>query len=212
MQILSKLYDWLAVSDVLQRSDLIFVLAGRECRKHFGLRMFAEGWASTLLLSVGRFEIRKFGELTLPAPTDLVALASAIPPQRRHFFVAVREGQVQTEMIPWRQFGTWREIRALAEWLRGHEMVQTLTIISSGFHLRRVRWCCERLLPKGVTAKFLAVPAEFPSCDRSQWWRNASSRKLVLLEVVKVVLYSLLRTPRVSALKGNGAGSRAFCE
>ena len=191
MQTLSKLYDWLARSDASQGSDLIFVLAGRECRKHFGLKIFAEGWASTLLLSVGRFEIREFAQYRLRVPTDLVALASSISPERRHFFVAVREADVEMELIPWRHFGTWREIRALAEWLRSHETVRSLTVVSSGFHLRRVRWCCRALLPSEITARFLAVPAEFPSFNRSQWWRSAPSRNLVLLELAKVVLYPL---------------------
>lgn len=188
MQALPKLYDWLAISDAPQTSDLIFVLAGREGRKHFGLQMFAEGWASTLLLSVGRFEIRGFAEYKLPG-TNLVAQASSVPPQRRHFFVAAQETDVQAELIPWHRLGTWREIRALAEWLRCHKTIQTLMIISSGFHLRRVRWCCRKLLPKDITASFLAVPSELPSFERSQWWRNATSRNLVLLEVTKLVLY-----------------------
>jgi len=192
MQVLPKLYDWLALADTLQASNVIFVLAGRECRKQFGLQMFKEGWASTLLLSVGRFELRNFTQRTLPMTTDLVALASSIPPRGRHFFVALRDGQVQTELIPWQQFGTWREICALAKWLRRQEGVRTLAIISSGFHLRRVRWCCRRLLPKSITASFIAVPSEFPPFNRSQWWRNTSSRNLVLRELAKVVLYPLL--------------------
>jgi uncharacterized SAM-binding protein YcdF (DUF218 family) len=188
MQALPRLYDWLAISDAPQTCDLIFVLAGREGRKHFGLQMFAEGWASTLLLSVGRFEIRRFVDYKLPG-TDLVALASSIPPQRRHFFVAAQGTDVQAELIQWHQLGTWREIRALAEWLRRHKAIQTLMIISSGFHLRRVRWCCRKLLPKDITTSFLAVPSELPSFERSQWWRNATSRNMVLMEVTKVVLY-----------------------
>ena len=192
MQFLPKLYDWLSVSDAVHPSDLIFVLAGRECRKQFGLQLFAEGWASTLLFSVGRFEIRKFAEYELPAPANLVALASSISPRRRHFFVTVGEGQVQTDVVPWQRFGTWREIVALTKWLSRHETVRTVTLVSSGFHLRRVRWCCERLLPKETTARLVAVPVEFPTFNRSQWWRSALSRNLVLLELAKLVLYPVL--------------------
>ncbi len=168
------------------------MLAGRECRKHFGLQMFAEGRAATLLLSVGRFEIRGFAEYKLAAAIDLVALASSISPQRRHFFVVVQGTGVRAELIPWRRFGTWREICALAGWLSKHQAVQTLTVVSSGFHLRRVRWCCRRLLPGRIIARFLAVPSESPSFNRSQWWRNTVSRKLVLLELAKLVLYPVL--------------------
>jgi hypothetical protein len=196
MQILSELYDWLAESDTPHLTDLIFVLAGRECRKDFGLRMFAEGWASILLLSVGRFEIRGFAKHNLPVPIDLVALASSIPPQQRHFFVGVRQAGMKVELIPWQRFGTWREIRALAEWLRRQGAIQTLTIVSSGFHLKRVRRCCQKLLPRGITVRYMAVPSELPSLNRSQWWRNGFSRKLVLQELAKLLLYPFLGAER----------------
>src|SRR6185312_13448869 len=144
MRCLPKLYDWLSKSDAVQTSDLIFVLAGRECRKEFGLKLFADGRSSMLLLSVGRFEIRNFMGYKLPKPTNLVSLASAIQPRDRHFFVAIREGEVETQLVPWRRFGTWREIGALAKWLSRDGTVKSLTLVSSAFHLRRVRWCCER--------------------------------------------------------------------
>jgi hypothetical protein len=201
MQLLSKFYNWLSAADAMQGSNVIFVPAGREYRKQFGLQLFHEGWASTLLLSVGRFELRKFTQYSLPMTTDLVGLASCLPPRRRHFFVVLREGQVQTELVPWQQLGTWREICALAKWLRRHQAVTTLAIISSGFHLRRLRWCCKRLLPEGITARFIAAPSE-PGFNRSQWWRNRSSRNLVLMEMAKMVLYPLLLWGRVG-LMGN---------
>jgi len=192
MRILSEVYDRLALSDAPQPCDLIFVLAGRECRKHCGLQMFAEGWASALLLSVGRFEIRGFAAYKFSASIDLDAMASAIPPERRHFFVTTTRTDVKAELIAWRRFGTWREIRGLTEWLRRYETVQAVTIISSGFHLRRVRWCCRKLLPRRINARFLAVPSELPGFNRTQWWRSPTSRSLVLKELGKLVVYPIL--------------------
>src|SRR5262245_11773192 len=46
--------------------DAIFVFAGRESRKRFGVRLYREGRAPRLLLSVGRFEWRRFADLSLP--------------------------------------------------------------------------------------------------------------------------------------------------
>lgn len=195
MRILARLYDWLAVSDAPQNSDLIFVLAGRECRKHFGLQLFSEGWAPTLLLSVGRFEIRSFAQLELTVTADLVALAAPIAAPQRHFFVTVQAASQHAEPIRWQRFGTWCEIHALAGWLKKQPKVQTLTVVSSAFHLRRVRWCCSRLLPKGIKLRFIGVPFERPTFNRNRWWRSASSRRLVVMEVVKVILYPLLLAP-----------------
>src|SRR5271157_5306720 len=95
--LLNRLYDWLAASDPLQPSDVIFVLAGRECRKHFALELLREGRAPTLLLSVGRFEIRRFSNLELPTKLDLLAIASGTEPRRRHYFVNINSGAIRVQ-------------------------------------------------------------------------------------------------------------------
>jgi hypothetical protein len=43
-----------------QSTDLIFVLAGRDYRKHYALQLFKDGIAPSILFSVSRFEIRRF--------------------------------------------------------------------------------------------------------------------------------------------------------
>src|SRR5690242_7776529 len=45
---------------------LIFVLAGLEARKSYGLQLLSERAASIILLSVARFDIRKFPNLNVP--------------------------------------------------------------------------------------------------------------------------------------------------
>ena len=185
------------VADAPQKSDVIFVLAGRECRKHCALVMFKEGWAETLLLSVGRFEVRQFSDFKLPLPTDLLTLAASIAPERRHYFVALRAGDVRVQRIPLHRGGTWSEILAFSQWLRERRFVRSGIIVTSGFHLRRVRWCCRCLISDGIQLTFVAVPAETSNFDREGWWQNALSRKLVLLELVKVPLYPLLRAAQV---------------
>ncbi len=194
---LKRIYDWLAVPDIPQASDVIFVLAGRECRKHFALRMLEAGWADTLLLSVARFEIRRFARFNLPLPTDLLTLAASIPPRRRHYFVTLRRKEAEVEHVPLRRFGTWSEILAFSRWLRQRDAVRTGIVISSGFHLRRVRWCCRVLIPRRTKLRFVAVPSESPSFNRDHWWRNPLPRKLVLLELVKVLLYPLIELAHV---------------
>ena len=191
--LLNRLYDWLAVSDAAERSDVIFVLAGRECRKPYGLSLQREGWAPTLLLSVGRFELRKFSRLDLPSSSspDLVAIASSTPPERRHYFVKIDSGRAQAMRIAPGRFGTLSEITALSDWLRGHTAARSVMVLSSGFHLRRVRMCCRRLLPKGTRLSFVAVPEESEGW-LGRWWQDPGARKLVVSEVLKIVMYKLL--------------------
>jgi DUF218 domain len=188
---LKRLYDWFAVSDPCHASDAIFVLAGRECRKHFALQLFQHGLAPTLLISVGRFEIRRFSNLKLPASLDLLALATTTEPRRRHYFVRVGHGTVEAQRIAVGRFGTLREILAFADWLREHPSIRSAMVVSSGFHLKRVRMCCRHLVPDSVKLRFVAAPEE-ERLFSAGWWRDASARRLMLSEVVKVAFYKIM--------------------
>ena len=188
---LSRLYDCLAESDPFQQSDVIFVLAGQECRKRFALELLQERWAPTLLLSVGRFEIRRFSSLKLPASLDLVAIASTTEPQRRHYFVKIDSGTIEAQRIAVGRFGTLSEIRAFSDWLRMHPLVRSVTVVSSGFHLKRIRMCCRRLLPEGTRLNFVAVPAESRYL-REHWWQDSKGRKLVFSELLKIAIYRVI--------------------
>jgi hypothetical protein len=156
-----------------------------------------KGWASTLLLSVARFEIRSFSKLELPSSSlDLLAIASTTPPELRHYFVTVGPGPVEAKRIDRGRFGTRREIMALSDWLREHPDIRSVMVVSSAFHLRRVRMCCRGLLPEGMEVNFVAVPEENLYL-REHWWRDPSGRKLVLSELLKIVVYRLLcRRPK----------------
>jgi len=187
----NRLYDWLALGDPIQQSDVIFVLAGRDCRKHFGLELLQEGWAPTLLLSVGRFEVRRFANLELPTALDLLAIASATEPRRRHYFVKIGSGITKVQRIPLSRLGTLSEILAFSDWLREHHPVRSATVVSSGFHLKRIRMCCRRLVPEGIRLSFVAVPEESRYL-REHWWRDPKTRKLVFSELLKIAIYQLL--------------------
>lgn len=198
MKALAKIYDWLATADAPQRADVIFVLAGRQCRKTFAAQLFEADLAEMLLLSVGRFEIRRFADLDLPLQLDLVRLAASTVPSERHYFVWLSKQEVKALLIPLYRLGTWSEILAFSSWLRGQKSIGTGTVVSSAFHLRRVRWCCRSLVPTQTKLNFVAVPGEEPNLNREQWWRNPTSRNLVLRELLKVILYRMLLWHRVA--------------
>src|SRR5438477_5543745 len=87
--VLGKLYGSLKMSDPVQPVDLIFVMAGRMERKRYGLQLFRTGVSPRLILSVGRFEVRKMVNLDLVGLDGLVELRDHTPPRERHFFVSV---------------------------------------------------------------------------------------------------------------------------
>ncbi len=179
------------MSDLCQDSDVIFVLAGRECRKHFALRLWQADSVPALLLSVGRFEIRRFSTLELPVAIDLLAIASATEPRCRHYFVKIGAETAEAQQIAIGRFGTWSEIAAFSDWLQKHPSIRSATVVSSGFHLRRVRMCCRQHAPESVRLSFLAAPDD-GHFSRGGWWLDSNSRKLVLSEVLKLAIYKLL--------------------
>ena len=107
---------WLDVGEEARKSDAIFVLAGARERKQYGLELYRAGLAPRILLSVGRFEIRRLRELPLPTPLDLLSAVQSVPPPERHFFVEFDASGVRYKRTPVGRFGTLSEIRALAEW------------------------------------------------------------------------------------------------
>ena len=169
--------------------DLLFVLAGLESRKSFALELYRQRRAPILLLSVGRFELRKFPLLNPPVPVDLLERTALIPPPLRHFFVSFESGEVSVERIPHGPLGTFSEIRALSAWLKSRPRIASVVVISSAYHLPRLRLCCWAMLPASVRVKFLPSPCQTsagsPACSFWTW----SNLTLVLSEFVKIPLY-----------------------
>jgi hypothetical protein len=187
---LESIYRWLVSADPVQSTDLIFVLAGLQTRKSHGLELFRRGLAPQILLSTGRFEIRRFVTLELPQRIDLLEIVKEIRPPQRHFFVSITERQFQVQRMSIGPLGTLREIEALRQWLRQHPEIASLLIVSSETHLRRLRICCQALLPRDCRAIFAAVQNEDSRLNGGNWWRNNGTRKMVLIELLKIVCYS----------------------
>ncbi|MGB8474713.1 MAG: hypothetical protein WCE61_11575 [Candidatus Acidiferrum sp.] len=157
-RLLLRLHTWLAPADAPESADLIFVLAGKMYRKEYALELFREGLAPGLLLSVGRFEIRRFSKMSLPVPLDLLKLAQGVPPPQRHYFVFFRGQEVRAEHVPPRTFGTLKEIDCLARCLAANPEIRSVLVVSTGTHLRRIRMCCRYLLASAKKLTFLAAP------------------------------------------------------
>jgi hypothetical protein len=193
VQVLARrLYDWLACADSVADGDLIFAVAGRQSRKMFALELFSQGRAPKLLLSVARFEIRRFAKLPLPVSLDLLSIAAPIPAPVRHFFVSFEAGKSAVEFVRLRgRFGTLREIQAFAAWLKDRPNINSVLVVSSASHLRRVRMCCRAFLPARLQFRMLAEPNENP-LEWDHWWRHRDARVLVIGEPIKLLLYSIV--------------------
>jgi uncharacterized SAM-binding protein YcdF (DUF218 family) len=119
------------------KADCIFVFAGRQNRKEFGLRLYGSGYADQIVLSVGRFEWRRFSEMGLAHDGGLLELVNRTPPVRRHFFVHLGPHGATCLLVPKGRFGTWTEASSITSWARKRH-IRSLLVVSTGFHLRRV--------------------------------------------------------------------------
>jgi hypothetical protein len=187
------IHSWLDCGGQPRRTDLIFVLAGRPARKAYALRLFEEGFAPRILLSVGRFEIRRFSLQKLPVPIDLLQMAASIDPPQRHFLVCFEDQVVRVQRIAVGRFGTLGEIEALAKWLQEHPTIQSVLIVSSGSHLRRVRICCRKLLPARLQIHLVGVDGEKDDPDEIS---EKESNVWILTELLKLPLYRILLSVR----------------
>lgn len=187
--LLCQIYDYLNIGTAPQKADCIFVLAGRQERKIFGIQLWQQAYAPEVILSVARFEWRKFYHLGLSADGGLKAMVDQTPPIRRHFFVRTNGKDASCQWVQPGWFGTWREARALAAFLK-NDPVQSLMVISDAVHLRRVAVAFRRAFRRRqLKLTFVAVASESQPAKRHSWWRESESRGYVLKEFIKYLAY-----------------------
>ncbi len=152
------IFNFLDIGKSPHPSDCIFVPAGGQERKAYGIKMWRFGFAPRLVLSVGRFEWRRCGELNLEVDGGLEALATQTPPEKQHFLIGLN--RQETSCIPVRvgRLQIRSEARILAEYLK-QMPVRSLLVVSSPLQLKRASLAFHRAFRKsGIDLKFVAVP------------------------------------------------------
>jgi hypothetical protein len=187
-----------ALHDLLDRStppapcDALFVFAGRPERAPYAVELWRAGMAPVLVVSVGRYEWRRFPDLGLPSDGGLRDLVERTPPSRRHFQVVLDKRGARAEWMPRGRFGTLAEARALVRLARerGWRSVQAITCAA---HSRRVLLALGRM-SRGTDLRFAvtAVPETRSAVRRGSWWRDPHGPSLVLGEWIKLSTYWLL--------------------
>jgi hypothetical protein len=186
-----SLCDFLSVDEAPRASDLIFVLAGRPERKTYGLELFREGFAPRLILSVGRFEVRQVARLGLGGDFGLRELAARTPASQRHFFLDLTHDSRQAGLAGMRHSGTYEELSQFAAYLSS-AAITSVTFVSTSIHLRRVRWCCQRIPGlRKRTMRYVPVPENASSFQREGWWKRPDHWSYLVSEYAKLVVYSV---------------------
>jgi len=174
-------------------ADAIFVFAGGQARKEEAAERWRDGGAPILVVSVARYEWRRYPLLGLPGVDSLNDALERVRPRERHFFVILEEEEASIRHVPPRRWGTRNEARALAA-LAQERGWRSILVITSAFHLPRVRRVVGRVLRDPDVVVAYATPS--PGIDPhgpERWWRSRRGIRLVASEIVKRFVYRFLR-------------------
>ena len=192
--LLARIPALLTIHDPVEPCDLVFVLAGLPERKSYGLKLLRDGITPKLVLSVARFEIRKFAATPLGDPA-MIDRARSLPAGQRHFFVEATANRTTRQLANLEGSGTFAELWAFARLLP--ESPLRIGIVSTTIHMRRVHLCCRRIrCLRPYQIRYYPVPRASSSLRDSEWWRSAFGRKYVLSELFKLAWYFVRFRPR----------------
>jgi len=113
-------------------------------------------------------------------------------PQERHFFIELTEDSRRVFHAGVKRKGTFFELKALAHQLQS-DRPGSLILISTSIHLRRVRWCCQRIpVLQQWEIRYVPVPEEMSSVRRERWWKRFDHWSYLNAEWTKLLAYVLL--------------------
>jgi hypothetical protein len=194
LALLARIPEILTIRDPVELCDVVFVLAGLPERKTYGLKLLHGGMTWKLVLSVARFEVRKFAATPQGRPA-MIDRAQSLPPRQRHFFVEATANGATWRVAELEVLGTFAELWAFARSMP--EARLRIGIVSTTIHMRRVRLCCRRIRRfRPHEIRYYPVPEACSSLRESEWWRSAFGRKYVVSELLKLAWYFVRFRPR----------------
>ena len=168
---------WLDVSEPPQRTDDVMVLGGESSLRPFvAAALYQHGYARHVLIP--------------RVKPSLDAAAGLVPTEDEVIYQVLRKRGVPAEDIE-RLTGevdsTADEAAALARYL-ADKPERTVTVVSTCYHTRRVRWMFRKQLgERAGQLHFFGGPTE--GYDTSNWWRSEQGAKQYLNEYVKLPFY-----------------------
>lgn len=170
---LQPIGDYLVVQDEIQKTDLIAAVSGPEYRILYASELYMKGLANKVFFTGGFSEENNRIEASW---SKYVAETHGVPGEA----IAIDENVVLT---------THDEAVLLKNYIDAHtDEVKSVTLVTDPWHSRRARWIYQKVLGEEIKVFTAPVPrmrTGFPK----YWWTEASSRKLVWNEYVKLVFY-----------------------
>lgn len=177
--ILRGLGNFLVADDPLVHSDAIVVLGGNSYeRGATAVRLWEEGKTDHILCTGGNVPVNFLAIDTMIYEAHVTASMLAkrgVPAQH----ITALTGSTSTK----------EESEEVSQWCRDRN-IDTLTVISSAMHLRRVRMVFEEAFETSeVNVRF--YPAKPKSYTVDAWWKSEEGLIMVNNEYVKYVYYLL---------------------
>lgn len=164
--------DYLTVSEPPTSVDVIRVMGGHPERYQYAMALYEQGHGSQLVFS---FE-QRWEPLLQRSRTEIVrsfAESKDIDPENVSTFFTS---------------STFEEARVTKEYVR-EQQAESLLVISSPFHMRRVAATFERVMGDQAELHFTSVPFEQSAYHR-QWWRDEDSISAVVHEYASLIYYA----------------------
>jgi uncharacterized SAM-binding protein YcdF (DUF218 family) len=170
---------FLITADPELRSDALYVLGGSATER---------GETGAALLQRGVAPVMYCTGSNVPPSLEVVGmpLAEAVLTRGAALRVGADSTRVHAMIVG---TSTWEE----AEAIRAHALAagyDTITVVSTEFHLRRVRWVFRRNF-KGTGITVLVQPAQSRRYDAARWWASEEGLLMVNNEYVKLAYYLL---------------------
>jgi uncharacterized SAM-binding protein YcdF (DUF218 family) len=174
---------WLIVNEPVQHADAILVLSGSSTlieRTHYAAQLYSENRSDKILLTNdNRQGSWSSAEQRNPyfyerAVSELIK--SGVPPQN----IEVLSPPVSS---------TWDEAMVMKRYSETHQL-QTVLVVTSGYHSRRARWTFNEMFGSGNTKVSLdSVSTGIQTPSPATWWLHINGWRMVPGEYLKLLYY-----------------------
>ncbi len=178
-QILRGLGNFLSPEDELEHVDALFVLGGNSFdRGNEAALLFHDQWTDKIVCSGGNI------------PTVLSALDLPLYEHEITRRLLINDGIDSTQIdVLTTATSTWEEANEIVEYCKANN-VQSAMILSSKFHLRRVRRVFSKAFADSST-KLLYHGAPSSDYNEDEWWKSEGGLIMLNNEYVKLFYYFL---------------------
>ncbi|MFQ5913292.1 MAG: YdcF family protein [Nitrospinota bacterium] len=187
--IFPPLARWLVLADPLAPADLIVVLGGDGERIGEGVRLYQRGYGQRVLFTSADVSggNRKDGAGTRTPKSHPRKEDPVVVPWSAELERVLSRGAIPDSalLLDATAASTCQEARAVSEVMESKE-IPSVIIVSSPYHMRRVRWVFRHLIRRASTRVFLH-PVSSSWFHEDNWWRHRRGVKTFLSEYIKLL-------------------------